>query len=136
MTGSIWMLYLAAYSGRSQSGESAGTFSMPSLTFTGVGSGVRSASWAATDKTAIRVKIRASDRTAFRRRAVIEDLPSGIGARGGHAATMAPDTVRITSTSSPNVSQAGRPPHPTLSPSGGEGIRILSLSEGEGRVRV
>ena len=28
------------------------------------------------------------------------------------------------------------PPHPALSPSGGEGFVLLSLTEGEGRVRV
>src|SRR5262245_1870011 len=41
MTDSIWMLYLAATSGSSQSGESAGTLSMPCLILTGCGNGVR-----------------------------------------------------------------------------------------------
>ena len=96
MTGSIWTLYLAAYSGRSQSGESAGTFSMPSLAFTGDGSGVRRASWAATDEEAVRAPIRASDSAASRRRDVMgKSFPTpGVG-RG-----MDPDTVRITSPSS------------------------------------
>ena len=71
ITGSIWMLYLAAYSGRSQSGESAGTFSMPSLAFTGAGSGVRRASWAGTAEAAVRAPIRTSDSAASRRRDVM-----------------------------------------------------------------
>jgi hypothetical protein len=41
ITVSIWMLYFAAYSGSSQSGESAGTFSMPIFALTGAGSGLR-----------------------------------------------------------------------------------------------
>ena len=49
ITCSMVMLYLAAYSGRSHSGESAGTLVIPSLTLTGAGSGVRTGSvWAMT----------------------------------------------------------------------------------------
>src|SRR5688572_27609759 len=44
ITVSISMLYLAAYSPSSHSGESAGTLSMPVLTLTGAGSLVRTAS--------------------------------------------------------------------------------------------
>src|SRR6266850_277451 len=46
ITGSICTLYLAAYSGSSQSGESAGTLSIPCLTLTGAGSGARTSDWA------------------------------------------------------------------------------------------
>ncbi len=41
MTISICTLYLAAYSGSSHSGDSAGTLVIPCLTFTGAGKGVR-----------------------------------------------------------------------------------------------
>ena len=41
ITISIWMLYLAASSGSSQSGDSAGTLSMPCLTLSGCGNGAR-----------------------------------------------------------------------------------------------
>ena len=41
MTISICTLYLAAKSGSSHSGDSAGTLVIPSLTFTGAGSGLR-----------------------------------------------------------------------------------------------
>ena len=41
ITISIWMLYLAASSGSSQSGDSAGTLSMPCLILSGCGNGAR-----------------------------------------------------------------------------------------------
>src|SRR2546425_9822511 len=56
ITVSIWRLYLAAYSGRSQSGDSAGTLSMPSLAFTGAGRGLRIASLWASALEAARVR--------------------------------------------------------------------------------
>src|SRR5438876_3579065 len=46
ITVSICTLYLAAYSGSSHSGDSAGTLSIPCLTLTGAGSGLRTSAWA------------------------------------------------------------------------------------------